>query len=89
MVRFHGVFIDLPGVRRGQIVQESLNSIRVLLECTDSYEMALNDAVVARIHERLGSQVRVAVEIVDAIPPGPGGKFQAVVSRLERSDRAG
>lgn len=87
MVRFHGVFIGLPGVRRGQIIQESLDSIRVLLECTDSYEVALNDAVVARIHERLGSQVRVAIEMVGAIPPGPGGKFQAVVSRLEESDK--
>lgn len=89
MVRFHGVFIDLSGVRRGQIIQESLSSIRVLLECTDSYEMVLNETIVSRIQERLGSQVRVAVEIVGAIPLGPGGKFQAVVSRLEESDRTG
>ena len=88
MVRFHGVFIDLPGVRRGQIRQEGREQIRVLLECTDSYEAALNDTVVARVRERLGLQVRVVVQVVDAIPLGPGGKFQAVLSRLDKGDTA-
>ncbi|MGB5549596.1 MAG: phenylacetate--CoA ligase family protein, partial [Thermoanaerobaculia bacterium] len=88
MVRFHGVFVDLPGVRRGQIRQEGREKIRVLLECTDSYEAALNDTIVARVQERLGSQVRVVVQVVDAIPLGPGGKFQAVLSRLDKGDTA-
>jgi len=86
MVRFHGVFIDLPGVRRGQIIQESLEQIRVLLECDSEYDRTLDETVQSRVKERLGPDARVTVESVDEIPLGPGGKFQAVVSKVRQGD---
>jgi len=86
VVRFHGVFLDLPGVRRGQIIQESRERIRVLLECDSEYDRTLDGTVASRVQERLGPQTRVTIETVDEIPLGPGGKFQAVVSRVHQGD---
>ena len=81
MVRFHGVFIGVEGVRRGQIVQESRQEIRVLVECDPEYDRGLDGLVESRVKERLGPSVSVSVEQVDEIPLGPGGKFRAVVSK--------
>ena len=41
------------------------------------------------LRERLGHATEVVVERVDQIPPGPGGKFQAVVSKLRRNEVTG
>ncbi len=88
MVRFHGVFIDLPGVRRGQVVQETLEHIRVLLECDPGCDDDVDEIIRSRIVERLGPRVQVEVKVVDEIPLGPGGKFQAVVSKLCEGDNS-
>lgn len=88
MVRFHGVFVDQPHVREGQIVQESVRRIRVRV--VPEYGFGPSDirSLVHRVQGRLGPQVEVAVDVVDRIPRTAAGKFQAVVSLVRPEDRA-
>ena len=82
MVRFHGIFVDLPAVREGQIIQEELDRIRARVVPAESYGDDIAGEIAKRIRQRLGSQVKVEVETVESIPRTPSGKFQAVLSLL-------
>jgi len=83
MVRFHGIFVDQPHVREGQIVQESLDRIRVKVVPADGYGPADESEIVRRVQQRLTPEMQVVVEIVAAIPRTKAGKFKAVVSMLD------
>jgi phenylacetate-CoA ligase len=82
MVRFHGVFVDLPGVVEGQIIQEALDRIRVKVVPAAGFGPADMQMLADRVRQRLGSQVQVCVETTASIPRTGAGKFQAVVSLL-------
>jgi phenylacetate-CoA ligase len=57
MVRFHGIFTGQPHVREGQIIQERLDRIRVLVVPAEGFGMADERDIVARMHQRLGRTV--------------------------------
>ena len=82
MVRFHGIFIGQPHVREGQIIQETLDRIRVKVVPTGGFGPDDVQDIIHRVQQRLTSQVEVVVEPVNHIPRTATGKFQAVVSRL-------
>jgi phenylacetate-CoA ligase len=82
MVRFHGILVDQPHVREGQIIQEALDRIRAKVVPTAGFGEADVQNIVARIQQRLGPEVAVIVEPVRDIPRTPAGKFQAVISYL-------
>jgi phenylacetate-CoA ligase len=85
MVRFHGIFVDQPHIREGQIVQETLDRIRVKVVPAGQFGPRDEQDVIERVQQRLGSQVSVVVQVVDFIPRTKAGKFQAVVSLLKRA----
>lgn len=80
MVRFHGVFVDQPHVREGQIIQETLQRIRVRIVPSNGFGDDDIADIVRRVQQRLGSETRVIVEQVERIPRTRSGKFEAVVS---------
>jgi phenylacetate-CoA ligase len=83
MVRFHGIFIDQPHIREGQIIQEALDRIRVKVVPTEGFgDSDVND-VIHRVQQRLGGSVQVVVEPVQSIPRTKAGKFKAVISLLK------
>jgi phenylacetate-CoA ligase len=82
MVRFHGIFVDQPHVQEGQIIQETLENIRVKVVPTSGFGQRDVDEIAQRIRQRLGGQVQVQVDVVDHIPRTAAGKYQAVISRL-------
>ncbi len=82
LVRFHGVFINQPHVREGQIIQESLNFIRVKVVPTGDFDEWDVKDIVHRVQQRLGDKVEVEVESVLEIRRTKAGKFQAVISKL-------
>lgn len=84
MVRFHGVFLGMPKVHEGQVIQESLETIRVRVVASKDFGDVEVQAIGTRVRERLGPHVAVVVEVVDGIPRLPSGKFKAVVSNLVR-----
>ncbi|MCP4664174.1 MAG: phenylacetate--CoA ligase family protein [bacterium] len=84
MVRFHGIFVDLPQVREGQIVQVAADRIRIKVVAAPGFGPRDAAEMIARVRQRLGPAVGVEVETVDAIPRTAAGKFQAVVSLIDR-----
>ena len=89
MVRFHGVFVDLPHIREGQIVQEALDHIVVKVVPAGQFGPRDEQVLIERVRQRLGSQVTVTVQLVDSIPRTKAGKFQAVVCRLSDDEKRG
>jgi phenylacetate-CoA ligase len=87
MVRFHGIFVNQPHVREGQIIQESLDLIRVNVVGTDGFSPNDVNDITRRIQQRLGERVNVRVELVSDIPRTKAGKFKAVISRLNKSEK--
>lgn len=79
MLRFHGVFTALAGVREGQVIQEGAARIRIKVVPGPGYMNDTVEEIRARVRQRLGSDVEVTVEAVEAIPRTRAGKFQAVV----------
>lgn len=82
MVRFHGIFVEQPNVREGQIIQETLSRIRVKVVPTNGFALADTQEIIQRVRQRLGSHVEVVVEMVESIPRTKAGKFRAVISLI-------
>jgi phenylacetate-CoA ligase len=86
MLRFDRVF-DLPAVREGQVVQETLARIRVNVVPAPGFSGEDRREIVRRVQQRMGNEVEVAVELVDGIARTKAGKFPAVVSLLPAAER--
>jgi phenylacetate-CoA ligase len=82
MVRFHGLFVNQPQVREGQVIQETLACIRVKIVPADEFNNTTAKEIVQRVQQRLGSAVQVIIEPVNQIPRTAAGKFPAVISLL-------
>ncbi len=83
MVRFHGIFVNQPHVVEGQIIQESLELIRVKVVPTVEFNQYDILDIEKRIRQRLGLSVKVIVETVLEIPRTKAGKFKAVISNIK------
>ncbi len=79
LVRFHGVFVDQPHVREGQIIQESLHRIRVKVVPSDGFDEHDIEDIRSRVQQRVGD-VEVIVEPVAEIARSKAGKFKAVIN---------
>ena len=82
LVRFHGIFVNQPNVREGQIIQEALDRIRVKIVPTPEFNETDVADIIARVQQRLSADVEVIVEPVTEIPRTKSGKFKAVISLL-------
>ena len=85
MVRFHGVFVNQPHVREGQVIQEALDHILVKVVPIGDFGAPDVQEIIHRVQQRLGEDVRVDVEIVSEIPRTKAGKFQAVISNMTKA----
>ena len=74
------VFYGLP-IRRAQIVQESLECVRVRFVPAPDYGSQHGIFLVKRMHERVGD-MEVVLEDVDHISPSANGKFLSVISQV-------
>lgn len=89
LVRFHGIFIDLPHVLEGQVIQETLTRFRVKVVPQSQFGAEDERLIRQRFVQRLGP-VDVEIEAVAAIPRTERGKFRAVICNLppEEKNRA-
>lgn len=74
------VFHDLP-VAEAQVVQETLDSLRVVVVPGPGFAPATVGTIQERMHRRVGPMA-VVVEQREFIERGPSGKFRPVVSLL-------
>ena len=85
MVRFHGMFIGLPYVLEGQVVQEALDRFLVRVVAEKGFGPREERLIQDRFEQRLG-HVNVRVEQVKEIERTERGKFRAVISLLSQEE---
>ena len=83
MVRFHGLFIGLPHVLEGQVIQETRDRFTIRIVPGHQFDAQDERQIRARLTQRLG-KVSMQLDKVPAIPRTDRGKFRAVISKLNR-----
>jgi phenylacetate-CoA ligase len=83
MVRFHGVFIDIPGIIEAQVIQHELTRFELIIAHKGVLSQENKDLMLNRMISQLGI-VQVDFTVVDSIPRNANGKFKSVVSRVTR-----
>jgi len=87
IARLDYLFKDALNVKEAQIIQEKLGEVRILLVRRDTFT-AKDEAEMRRdIKTWLSPSLVVVFDYVDEIPREPNGKFRAVLSRLNATDR--
>jgi phenylacetate-CoA ligase len=86
MVRFHGIFVGLPNIREGQVVQDDYTRFRLRLAVTSSFGEGDRSTIRKRFKERLGD-VELSFEYVDRVERTARGKYRAVVSHVRRKSQ--
>ncbi len=82
-VRFHGIFVGLPHIREGQVIQETLSKFRLRLVALPEFNQDDRKTIYRRFEERMGP-IDLELELVDHIDRTEGGKFRAVISKAQR-----
>jgi phenylacetate-CoA ligase len=86
MVRFHGIFIDLPNIKQGQVIQESYDDYTIKVVADRPISENDKQTIRQRMMSQLGNDITARIEDVDVIPVGPNGKFKAVISLVKKHD---
>ena len=84
MVRFHGIFVGIPSIIEGQVIQHELSKFEIKLVVSN----ILLEKDLALIEKRMNSQlgeIDIKINIVSNIPRNANGKFKAVISHVERN----
>jgi phenylacetate-CoA ligase len=82
LVRFHGIFINVPHVLQGQVVQEALDRFRIRVIAEDGFGSEQIAEITRRMTARLGP-VAVAVERVAELERTARGKVRAVIRQMK------
>jgi phenylacetate-CoA ligase len=85
--KFHGLFVNQPHISEGQVIQESLQLIRIRVVAKPGFCEQDRTELIRRLHQRLSDQVQVQVELVDHIEKTAAGKFRAVISKITAPPR--
>lgn len=83
MVRFHGIFINMPNIVEAQIVQHELDKFAINLVTTGNFTTEDKNIIRQRMESQLGG-IDIDFNLVKEIPRGPNGKFKAVISMIKR-----
>lgn len=86
MVRFHSIFYGLEKIKKSQVVQQGIGELLIKLEVEKPLSAAENSLLKQRIESQLG-EMDISIEEVDIIPLNRNGKFQAVISKVKRSEK--
>lgn len=82
MVRFHGIFINIPSIVEGQIIQHTTTEFEIKLVLSNPLTVEEKQMIHKRMESQLG-QVQVTITPVDSIPRTKSGKFKAVISHVK------
>jgi phenylacetate-CoA ligase len=85
---FTHLFYHVPEVSVFQIVQESIDCVRVSIVLRQGVEYFSSEKIRQKIDEALGQGVECQVSIVEAIPRSASGKHRFTISRVKPSWRA-
>lgn len=82
-VRFHGIFVGLPNIKEGQVIQETITDFRLRLVVSDKFNDEDEKIIRSRFEQRLGN-INLKFEVVEKIERTERGKFRAVISHVRR-----
>jgi phenylacetate-CoA ligase len=74
---------NIPGLRRYQVVQESLDVFRVFFESEEIDRQAIEKSFCGAMTALMGHQIKLYLHHRSALNPPPGRKFRVVESRLK------
>jgi phenylacetate-CoA ligase len=80
-------FKPLDQIIKSQIVQSVRDRILVKIVPSDEFTQDHEDTLRRALIERLGDQMQIDVQVVDAIPPERSGKFRWVISTVPHDYR--
>lgn len=83
MVRFHGIFINLPNLIEAQIIQHTLDMFEIKIVTNGKWTSDEELIIRNRMQSQLGD-VGVKINEVVTIMRNPSGKFPAVISHVKR-----
>lgn len=83
MVRFHGLFVNLPNVKKGQVIQHELMKFELTIETDKGLSLEEKTIISQRMKSQLGN-VEINIREVKEIPLTANGKFKAVISHIKR-----
>lgn len=82
MVRFHGLYINLPNIIQGQVIQKSYDDYILKIVSQNVLSTTEKETITQRMKSQLGNDVTVIIEEVKNIPVGANGKYKAVISEV-------
>lgn len=74
----------VPGTAQMQIVQESITQLRIRLVASAEFGDASRRKIAELVRDTFGDSVSHDVELVDAIPQEPSGKYRFCISNVAR-----
>jgi phenylacetate-CoA ligase len=74
----------IPGTAQVQIVQESLTDLRLRIVPDEQFSDESRRKIALLVEETFGLAVRHEVELVEAIPQEPSGKYRFCISKVAR-----
>jgi len=92
--RFHGEFLmyifeeaqrHRLGIAQFQVTQETVSDFRIRIVPGPDFNPASKEAIVARMQQYLGRNIRVVFETVGQIPREPSGKMRVIVGMMDPS----
>ncbi|MCY7423305.1 MAG: hypothetical protein LH478_16350 [Chitinophagaceae bacterium] len=81
MVRFHGIFLNLSNVVKGQVIQEEIDRFTINI-MTNGLTVRERETIKTRMLSQLG-EVNIHINEMSDIPVGNNGKFRAVISKIK------
>ena len=82
MVRFHGIFVNLPHLVSAQVIQEERDWLHINAVADAKFGNAEEEMIVQRVRSQLGD-IRVTIERVKELSRNANGKVPAVISKLK------
>lgn len=74
----------VPGTAQMQIVQESITQLRIRLVADDEFGDQSRRKIAELVRDTFGDSVAHDVELVDAIPQEPSGKYRFCISKVAK-----
>jgi phenylacetate-CoA ligase len=74
------IFNNLPNIVQAQVIQEAKDRVRIRVVPDVGFGKVESEELLRRASARLGPQVRIEIDEVDAIPRTKAGKYRMVVA---------
>lgn len=82
MVRFHGIFINIPKIIEAQVIQHTLQDFEIKIVCNESLDENELNTIKSRMKSQLG-EINLKINPVDYIQRETNGKLKAVISHVK------